>query len=139
MSLGKKHGGLALGGLENKNVALLGIWLWRFPLEQHSLWASIIRSKFGHSFNCWVADHFPSFSYRSIWKGISQAYLSLPLTKIRFWLDPWLDSQPFSVCFASFSISPHLKRVPSLSSPLLLLFGIFNFAVTLPTKKLRNS
>ena len=40
----KDRGGLGLGNLRKKNLALLGKWLWRFPLEQNSLWAMVIRS-----------------------------------------------------------------------------------------------
>lgn len=103
----KKHGGLALGGIVDRNIALLGKWLWKYP----SLWASVIRSKFGHNSNGWDTSHFTSSSFHSIWKGI---YQSLPLfsphirlalgngNRVWFWLDPWADSQLFSIWF------PHL-------------------------------
>ena len=32
----KKHGGLGLRHLEGFNQALLGKWLWKFPLEKES-------------------------------------------------------------------------------------------------------
>lgn len=48
VSTGKKYGGLALGGILKRNVALLGKWFWRFPGGQNSLWAAVIRSKFRH-------------------------------------------------------------------------------------------
>ena len=37
VSKSKKQGGLGVGNLLNKNIALLGKWLWRFPLEKNSL------------------------------------------------------------------------------------------------------
>ena len=40
----KKFGGLGVGNLIQRNPALLDKWLWRFPLEQDSLWHSIITS-----------------------------------------------------------------------------------------------
>ncbi|KAL5552484.1 hypothetical protein UlMin_039885 [Ulmus minor] len=43
----KECGGLGIGNLLIRNKALLGKWLWRFPLEQHTLWAAVIRSKYG--------------------------------------------------------------------------------------------
>ena len=42
----KEKGGLGLGNLKKKNLALLGKWLWRFPREQQSLWARVIKSKY---------------------------------------------------------------------------------------------
>lgn len=47
----KENGGLALGGLLNKNIAFLGNWLWRFLLEYNALWVAVIGSKFGHASN----------------------------------------------------------------------------------------
>lgn len=41
----KMKGGLGLGNLKKKNVSILGKWLWRFPLEQDSLWVRVIKSK----------------------------------------------------------------------------------------------
>ncbi|KAL5578918.1 hypothetical protein UlMin_011360 [Ulmus minor] len=49
----KEYGGLGIGNLMPRNKALLGKWLWRFPLEQHSLWAAVIRSKYGLDRNWW--------------------------------------------------------------------------------------
>ncbi|KAF5946950.1 hypothetical protein HYC85_017178 [Camellia sinensis] len=46
ISLSKDKGGLGLGNIIARNLALLGEWLWRFPLESDSLWHSIIKSKF---------------------------------------------------------------------------------------------
>lgn len=43
----KLSGGLAIGNLMMRSEALLGTWLWRFPLEQESLWGTVIRSKLG--------------------------------------------------------------------------------------------
>ncbi|KAL5539932.1 hypothetical protein UlMin_042971 [Ulmus minor] len=45
----KECGGLGIGNLLLRNKALLGKWLWKFPLEQHSLWVAVIRSKYGNS------------------------------------------------------------------------------------------
>ena len=41
----KQKGELGIGNIIRKNEALLGKWLWQFPLEQNSLWGTIIRSK----------------------------------------------------------------------------------------------
>ena len=52
----KRNGGLGLGNLKKKNVALLGKWLWRFPLEQQSFWAKIIKSKYDIQSNGWDSE-----------------------------------------------------------------------------------
>ncbi|KAL5583298.1 hypothetical protein UlMin_015740 [Ulmus minor] len=57
----KELGGLGIGNLILRNKALLGKWLWRFPLEQHSLWAVVIRSKYGLDRNGWDTNRVTSF------------------------------------------------------------------------------
>lgn len=47
VSRSREHGGLALGNIKEKNVALIAKWLWWFPLERGLLWHSIIKSKYG--------------------------------------------------------------------------------------------
>lgn len=47
VSKSKENRGLGIGNVDKRNEALLGKWLWRFPLEQESFWCSIIRSKYG--------------------------------------------------------------------------------------------
>lgn len=41
VTISKEKGGLGIGNLKWKNRALLGKWLWRFPLEQYSLWEEL--------------------------------------------------------------------------------------------------
>ena len=47
------EGGLGIGNLDRKNMALLVKWLWRFPNEPNSLWHKVIRSKYGIHSNGW--------------------------------------------------------------------------------------
>ena len=61
----KKKGGLALGNLKKKNLALLGKWLWRFPPEQESPWAKIVRSKYGLHLNGWDTKVVTNGSFRN--------------------------------------------------------------------------
>ncbi|KAL5539045.1 hypothetical protein UlMin_044773 [Ulmus minor] len=60
----KEYGGLGIGNLMLRNKALLGKWLWRFPLEQHSLWAASF-------FDCLLgnASSFNFEPFRFIWKS----------------------------------------------------------------------
>lgn len=105
--MGKGVGGLALGGIIDRNKALLGKWLWRY-LEPHSLWLAVIRSKYGQHGNHWAAVNVAHSSHYSPRKGISQLLPSfLPFTKlslgngnmIRFSVDQWVSSTPLSSRF----------------------------------------
>ena len=88
--------GLGIGRLKEKNKALLFKWLWRFPLEQESIWTRVITSKFGVHLNRWEAGVVSRSTYRSPWKYISSLYdefrhfVSLKVgngRRIRFWED----------------------------------------------------
>ena len=67
----KDKGGLGIGNLAKKNEALLGKWLWRFPLEQNSFWCSIIKSKYGVHENGWDTNMVTRGTHRNPWKAIS--------------------------------------------------------------------
>lgn len=43
----KEKGGLGIKNLKTFNTALLGKWLWRVKTESQSLWARILREKYG--------------------------------------------------------------------------------------------
>ncbi|CAL2262014.1 unnamed protein product [Prunus armeniaca] len=43
----KEEGGLGVGSLREKNEALRAKWLWRLPKEPNSLWARVVKSKYG--------------------------------------------------------------------------------------------
>ncbi|KAM7485873.1 hypothetical protein LguiA_001882 [Lonicera macranthoides] len=101
VSLPKKCGGLGVGNLKLKNMALLGKWLWRFPLESKSLWHSIILSKFGNHSNGWDVNTLFNATLRSPWKSIARIWekymenIKLVLgrgDRIRFWEDVWVES-----------------------------------------------
>lgn len=92
-----------LGGIANRYVAFLGKWHWRFPKEQHSLWASIIRGNYRLSLNKWDSNQNLGSSNRSPWKGIITSlpsYLSFSKLNVKsgqnipFWVECWSDSQP---------------------------------------------
>ena len=52
----KKEGRLGLSNLVSKNITLVAKWLFRFPLEPHSSWHQVIRSKYGLDKNGWDAN-----------------------------------------------------------------------------------
>ena len=109
MARAKIKGGLGIGRLKEKNKALLIKWLWRFPLEQQSIWAKVIISKFGVHSNRWDAVAASRCTYRSPWKYISSLYEEFRHwvgfkvgngSRIRFWEDVWCDGVAFSTRFA---------------------------------------
>ncbi|KAL5575498.1 hypothetical protein UlMin_017197 [Ulmus minor] len=106
----KELGGLGIGNLILRNKALLGKWLWRFPLEQHSLWAAVIRSKYGLDRNGWDTNRVTVGSFRNPWKFISQGISNFfSYTKwvvgrgdhILFWHYNWCESYIFKTSFPS--------------------------------------
>lgn len=65
-----EEGGLGLGRLKGK-YSPLQEWLWRFPLEQETLWTRVIKSIHGMSKNKRDASYKLSASHKSPWKAIS--------------------------------------------------------------------
>lgn len=110
---------LGIGGIVQKKQALLGKWLWRFLGEQTFLWASIIRSNFGHGLdglelkaNSTLYPLESSKRCLSNLPSFSSSYQSLLGNgcKIRFWIDKWAANQPLSVLFSGFLTSPLKNR-----------------------------
>ena len=66
----KKHGGFGLRHLEGFNQALLGKWLWSFPLERESFWRKVIIGKFGEVERGWTTREVRESYGMSIWKDI---------------------------------------------------------------------
>ena len=73
----KEKGGLGLRNLKKKNLALLGMWPWRFPREQQFLWAKVIKSKYGIQNNGWDTKVITNGFFQNPWKFISQGQLFL--------------------------------------------------------------
>lgn len=69
---GKRFPKVGQRNLNMKNIALLGIWLWIFPLEQDALWPRVIRSTYGLQSNGWDLNLVTRESFRNPWKLNSQ-------------------------------------------------------------------
>lgn len=92
------QGGLGLGRVKERNLALLSKCLWRFSVEQGFLWHSIIRSRYGTNANGWSSNQNPHRPKSLCWNHINQVsplffpHIHFPLgnrTNIRFWKDLW--------------------------------------------------
>jgi len=65
-----KNGGLGIQRLRRFNSALLEKWLWRYGLENDSLWRSVIEAKYGNEWGGWCTK-FVSRAYGvCLWKFI---------------------------------------------------------------------
>lgn len=108
-------GGLGFGGLKATNMALLAYWGWRYFNEENSLRCQVVRSIHGN--NTYNQHTKANLSLRSPWISISRNWLNVEAfaivkvrngSKIAFWLDPWIDLIPLSLCYPKlFKIAIH--------------------------------
>ncbi|RVW56511.1 putative ribonuclease H protein [Vitis vinifera] len=75
----KTIGGLGLGNISWRNLALLGKWLWRYPREGSALWHQVILSIYGSHSNGWDANTLVRWSHRCPWKAIAQVFQGFSL------------------------------------------------------------
>lgn len=95
----KEEGGLGVGSLKEKYEALCAKWLWRFPMEPNSLWAMVVKSKYGSATNGWDANPATTVTSLNPWKDISASYQTFLQccrfevgngNRVRFWEDSWV-------------------------------------------------
>ena len=80
----KRHGELGLRHLKVFNHALLGKWLWRFPLERKSFWRKVIVGKFGEEEGGWTTRVVRESYGMGLWKDIKKGWEEFFLrTRIR--------------------------------------------------------
>ena len=89
------HGGLGIKKMMIFNQALLGKWLWRYAIENTSLWRRVIESKYG--VNGWYLCTGEVWGPNGggLWKHIRRGWDNLMWffsgmgTKVRFRHDGW--------------------------------------------------
>lgn len=118
----EEQGGLGIGRLEEKNLALFGKWLWRFFTDNKSLWESIILSRYVIDENTWDYNSALLPSQSLLWNHIVQVgpffypYTCFSLgdgTKIRFWKDLWWRNSTLGSGY------PRLFHITSLKNVLV--------------------
>ncbi|WMV11713.1 hypothetical protein MTR67_005098 [Solanum verrucosum] len=67
--LSNKTGGLGIKNLRVQNKSLLSKWLWRFVVEDQTLWRRVILYKYGQNEE-WVSNVVDSTYGVSIWRSI---------------------------------------------------------------------
>ncbi|GJZ86987.1 RNA-directed DNA polymerase, eukaryota, reverse transcriptase zinc-binding domain protein [Tanacetum coccineum] len=109
-----KDGGLGMGSIKAKNLALIGKWRWRFLVEHNALWRKVISEI--HGSDGGFMESFGSVAKPSLWgsitkccKGLQHFDISLDTliqkkvmsgTQTSFWTDSWIkDCGPLKVRF----------------------------------------
>lgn len=107
-------GGLGIGSIRAKNLALIGKWRWCFLIEDNSLWSKIIKHIYGSDGG--FENHGGSGLRKGIWDGIVSCSkkidnLNVPFStsfhrkvangrNTYFWNHTWLvTSQPLRILF----------------------------------------
>ncbi|XP_071699108.1 uncharacterized protein [Rutidosis leptorrhynchoides] len=110
------EGGLNIGSLRGKNLALLGKWFWRAKTEPNSLWVSVIKSIYGYNELLPPTCSSGSIGGSSVWSNISLAGIMIEKMDIEFassflkaigdgadtlfWEDPWIGGTPLKHRFS---------------------------------------
>lgn len=121
IELPKSLGGLNMGNLQTKNLALLAKWVWRYVSDTQTLWRKLIHEKYKYGPLFSILD-LQTSSHGGPWKSICATLLTNPQSKallksgIRkrigngmnslFWHDVWLGDLPLkAICPRLFRLS----------------------------------
>ncbi|KAM0052219.1 putative RNA-directed DNA polymerase [Helianthus debilis subsp. tardiflorus] len=113
VTLPKRYGGLGLSKLNLVNEALLCKWVWRYRVEEESLWRRVIMACHGKA-RRW--SYFPCNTVLTgVWKNIVKTEAKVVLKGkrinnffkgtvgnghcIRFWIDLWVGNEPLMFVF----------------------------------------
>ncbi|XP_071713183.1 uncharacterized protein [Rutidosis leptorrhynchoides] len=110
-----EKGGLNIGSLKAKNLALLGKWWWRFRVENNAFWVKIIKSLYGREGGLGSFDNNSTLNKQTIRDNIRRIgtqidELNIPFTnsfmkvvstgdETLFWKDKWFDKQVLETMF----------------------------------------
>ena len=71
---GREYGGLGIGNVKLRNIALLGKWLWRFVFEKETVWHRVIKGIHGVGDNLRIPKRVDRRFRRSLWKYIVSSW-----------------------------------------------------------------
>ncbi|WMV54098.1 hypothetical protein MTR67_047483 [Solanum verrucosum] len=103
----RKKGGLGIKKLNLQNNCLLQKWLWRFCIEDQSLWKRVITMKYGLQSH-WITEEALGTFGCSVWKTIRRLWpqfkgnISLKVgngRKIDFWNEHWIGDESLQSLF----------------------------------------
>ena len=80
IELPKNLGGLGVGNLLHRNIAILFKWWWRYLSEPNALWHKVIQAKYGYSPHTTTSD-FLIPKNGGLWKGICASIIQHPIAK----------------------------------------------------------
>ncbi|XP_071708378.1 uncharacterized protein [Rutidosis leptorrhynchoides] len=121
-------GGLNIGSLKGKNLALIGKWWWRFKNEPNSFWAKIVTSIHGSGGLLNASDSLRTQGKGGVWVNIVRVGREIEkivtcfrdsfIRKIgdgsstKFWDDTWLMDTPLKVKYSRLF---HLEQEKSVA------------------------
>lgn len=107
LELHKQSGGLGIRNLGLQNKCLLTKWLWRFTIEEQSLWREVVESKYGLDGDCCFNLVHSSYGV-SVWRTIRNLWPSLNRNivfkvgngaNILFWKENWIGNETLMASF----------------------------------------
>lgn len=131
----KSQGGLGIGNLKHRNIALLFKWLWRFFQEPNSLWRRVVTEKSGYH-NILIFSDISIPRNGVPWRNICNTILQHPVAKsftkklvrkrvgngssMLFWHETWLEDFPLKYRF------PQLFTIAIAPSATIASMGIWD-------------
>ena len=123
VQLPRVYGGLSVGNILHRNLALMYKWIWRYFAEPNSLWRRVIQTKYKYSSNLTILD-LDAPKHGGPWKALCSHIFKHPEAKnialsgprkktgngykTLFWFDPWLGPTPLKTLMPRlFSITTH--------------------------------
>ncbi|XP_039002867.1 uncharacterized protein LOC120129436 [Hibiscus syriacus] len=126
----KLHGGLSFFDVNLRNRALLNKWIWRFSLDEESLWKNVVAAKYNYVQDSIIPNDANVRKFSWIWCSIINPAESCGIvflsevkcvmgngSKIDFWSDNWTELVSLKASF------PRLFRIANKKAGKISEFG----------------